>query len=54
MINKSFRVKAVLFDFDGTLTEPGSLDFLLLKETMGCPPYSPILEFIEDLPTEPT
>lgn len=52
MINKSFRVKAVLFDFDGTLTEPGSLDFLRLKETMGCPPDAPILEFIEDLPTQ--
>jgi HAD superfamily hydrolase (TIGR01549 family) len=52
MINKSFRVKAVLFDFDGTLTEPGSLDFLRLKEIMGCPPDAPILEFIEDLPTQ--
>ena len=52
MINKSFCVKAVLFDFDGTLTEPGSLDFLHLKETMGCPPDAPILEFIEDLPTQ--
>ena len=51
MIYKSFRIKAVLFDFDGTLTKPGALDFPLLKETIGCPDDIPILEFIEGLPT---
>ena len=30
MINRPFRIKAVLFDFDGTLTKPGALDFPLL------------------------
>jgi HAD superfamily hydrolase (TIGR01509 family) len=51
MIYKPFRIKAVLFDFDGTLTKPGALDFPLLKETIGCPDDIPVLEFIEDLPT---
>ncbi|UCD31893.1 MAG: HAD-IA family hydrolase [Desulfobacterales bacterium] len=51
MNNKPLSIKAVLFDFDGTLTEPGALNFSLLKETIGCPENSPILEFIENLPT---
>ncbi|MFC1515724.1 HAD-IA family hydrolase [Thermodesulfobacteriota bacterium] len=50
MINKPFRIKAVLFDFDGTLTKPGALNFPLLKETIGCPTDIPVLEFIEGLP----
>ena len=50
-MNQSFYLKAVLFDFDGTLTKPGALNFPRLKETMGCPADAPILEFIEDLPT---
>jgi len=44
-----FCVKAVLFDFDGTLTKPGSIDFNLIKRTIGCPVESFILEFIESL-----
>lgn len=51
MNNKPLPIKAVLFDFDGTLTEPGTLNFSLLKETIGCPKDSPVLEFIENLPT---
>jgi HAD superfamily hydrolase (TIGR01549 family) len=51
MTNQPFRIKAVLFDFDGTLTQPGALDFALLKETIGCPDDEPVLEFIESLPT---
>jgi hydrogenase expression/formation protein HypE len=50
-IYRPFCVKAVLFDFDGTLTKPGALNFLLLKETIGCPADTPVLEFIESLPT---
>jgi hydrogenase expression/formation protein HypE len=46
-----FCIKAVLFDFDGTLTKPGALNFPLLKETIGCPAESPVLEFIENLPS---
>jgi len=51
MINRPLCIKAVLFDFDGTLTKPGALDFLLLKDTIGCPSDIPVLEFIESLPT---
>lgn len=50
-MNRPFYIKAVLFDFDGTLTKPGALDFPLLKETIGCPADVPVLEFIEDLPS---
>ncbi|PLX53510.1 MAG: hypothetical protein C0611_04795 [Desulfobacteraceae bacterium] len=50
-MNQSFYIKAVLFDFDGTLTKPGALNFPRLKKTIGCPADVPVLEFIEDLPT---
>jgi len=50
-MNQSFYIKAVLFDFDGTLTKPGALNFPRLKETIGCPADVPVLEFIEELPT---
>ncbi len=49
MSSDKFRFKAVLFDFDGTLTEPGALDFAGIREAVGCPPDPPILEFIEAL-----
>jgi hydrogenase expression/formation protein HypE len=42
-------VRAVLFDFDGTLTRPGALDFAVIRRAIGCPPGTPILEFIESL-----
>ena len=48
-MNKPFCIKAVLFDFDGTLTKPGSIDFKLIKRVIGCPTESFILEFIETL-----
>ncbi len=41
---------AILFDFDGTLTAPGSLDLLLIRRRIGCPEKMPILEFIAGLP----
>ena len=46
------RVKGVLFDFDGTLTEPGALDFPAIKKEMGCPPDETILEYLETQPAE--
>jgi len=49
MMDDPFYVKAVLFDFDGTLTKPGSIDFNLIKRVIGCPAESFILEFIETL-----
>jgi hydrogenase expression/formation protein HypE len=39
-------IRAVLFDFDGTLTEPGSLDFGVIRDAVGCPKGRPVLEFI--------
>ena len=43
-------VGAVLVDFDGTLTEPGSLDFAAVREAIQCPPGEPMLEFIASMP----
>ncbi len=42
-------MRAVLFDFDGTLTRPGSLDFAGIRRAIGCPQGQPILEFLESL-----
>jgi hydrogenase expression/formation protein HypE len=44
--------KAVLFDFDGTLTHPDALDFPALRAALDCPPGTLILEHIDALPTE--
>ena len=44
-----FRLRAVLFDFDGTLTVPGALDFAAIKREVGCPPDELVLEWIEAL-----
>ncbi len=40
-------IKGVLFDFDGTLTRPGALDFPAIKLELGCPVDQPILEYLE-------
>ena len=45
-----FRIEAVLFDFDGTLTEPGALDWTAVREALGCPADSFTLEYIQGLP----
>ncbi len=47
---RPFRLRAVLFDFDGTLTRPGALDFAAVKRELGCPPDRFVLEWIEELP----
>jgi hydrogenase expression/formation protein HypE len=47
--NPTKLIRAVLFDFDGTLTEPGSLDFYIIKEAVGCPKGIPVLEFIQGI-----
>jgi len=46
------RIKGVLFDFDGTLTLPGALDFPAIKREMNCPTDIPILEWLETVPEE--
>jgi HAD superfamily hydrolase (TIGR01509 family) len=43
-------IKGVLFDFDGTLTRPGALDFPAIKRELGCPVDKPILEYLDVLP----
>jgi hydrogenase expression/formation protein HypE len=43
-------IKGIIFDFDGTLTLPGSLDFAAIKKEMGCPAELAILEYIESQP----
>ena len=45
-------IKGVLFDFDGTLTLPGALDFPAIKKAMGCPLDQLILEFVESQPPD--
>jgi HAD superfamily hydrolase (TIGR01509 family) len=44
-------IDAVLFDMDGTLTEP-ILDFVRIKQDMGCPQEIPILEWMLAQPRE--
>ena len=40
-------IQGVLFDFDGTLTHPGALDFPAIKQKLGCPADQAILEYLE-------
>lgn len=42
-------IRGVLFDFDGTLTHPGALDFAVIRQAIGCPAGETILEFISHL-----
>lgn len=44
------EVRTVFFDFDGTLTLPGALDFHAIRTDMGCPADRAILEYIDTLP----
>jgi hydrogenase expression/formation protein HypE len=43
---RPFRVAAVLFDFDGTLTVPETLDFGAVRRAVGCPAGMGLLEFL--------
>jgi hydrogenase expression/formation protein HypE len=51
-MDRPLCIKAVLFDFDGTLTEPGSLDFTAVRKAVGCRPDQAVLEFISGLKDE--
>ncbi|MDX2445742.1 MAG: HAD-IA family hydrolase [Desulfobacterales bacterium] len=48
-MNQPYRIKVVLFDFDGTLTEPGAIDFKLIRHQIGCPSNMFVLEYIQSL-----
>jgi len=52
MMVGAYRIDAVVFDFDGTLTEPGALDFSVIKMAIGCPDHTPVLEFMAQV-TDP-
>ncbi|MBF0497442.1 MAG: HAD family hydrolase [Deltaproteobacteria bacterium] len=45
-------IKGLVFDFDGTLTRPGSIDFAGIKRALSCPPEVAILEFLDTLGPE--
>ena len=47
-----YHIDAVLFDFDGTLTKPGLLDFPGIRQAIGCPAEEPVLEFISGISDE--
>ena len=47
---EGFPAKGVLFDFDGTLTCPGAIDFAAIKQALGCPLDEPIPEYIKMQP----
>jgi hydrogenase expression/formation protein HypE len=44
-------IRAVLFDFDGTLTRPEAIDFAALRALIQVPAGTPILEYIQALPS---
>lgn len=43
---RPFRVEAVVFDLDGTLTRPNAIDFAQVHELLGCPQDRDLLECI--------
>jgi hydrogenase maturation factor/phosphoglycolate phosphatase-like HAD superfamily hydrolase len=45
----AYRIRAVLFDFDGTLTRPGALDFSRIKGALKCPSDTPVLEYLQSI-----
>jgi hydrogenase expression/formation protein HypE len=47
--HKAYRTEAVLFDFDGTLTRAGAIDFGEIRRVLGCPPDVLIIEYIRNL-----
>jgi hydrogenase expression/formation protein HypE len=44
-----YRVAAVLFDFDGTLTRPDLIDFAAIRRDVGCPPGKGLLEYFREI-----
>jgi hypothetical protein len=46
MSKRPFRIAAVVFDFDGTLTRLGAIDFVAIHKAVGCPKGMGLLEFL--------
>ena len=42
--------RAVVFDFEGTLTAPGAIDFVGVAQAVQCPEGTPVLEHVQALP----
>ncbi len=45
MIQK--KARGIVFDFDGTLTHPGAIDFRAIRKKIGCPEEQSIIQWIE-------
>ncbi len=45
-------VRGVVFDFDGTLTVPGAIDFAAIRRDIGCPDGVSILQWIDGMVDE--
>ncbi|MBB6478507.1 HAD family hydrolase [Spirochaeta isovalerica] len=45
-------LKAVIFDFDGTLTKAGAINFSKIRKLTGCPADRYLLDYLEMLPEE--
>ncbi len=45
-------IAAVLFDFDGTVTTSGHLDFAAVRRAIGCPAGTSLLQHIDSLPPD--
>ncbi len=44
-----YRISAVLFDFDGTLTRPDLIDFAAIRRDVGCPVGMGLLEYFREI-----
>lgn len=43
------KVRGIVFDFDGTLTIPGAIDFPEIRRRIGCPEETSIIHWIEEV-----
>ena len=43
------KVRGIVFDFDGTLTTPGAIDFAAIRRGIGCPEEASIIWWIEEV-----
>jgi HAD superfamily hydrolase (TIGR01549 family) len=48
------RLRAVVFDMDGTLTAPHTIDFARMRSRLACPPQQDLLHFVASAPCPET